>query len=142
MRENDEVIVVCEVRADIIFGEIAAALDRQSHRAVLVHYVDVGDVGVAVDLRELIAHRSVSALPAVSGVALDDGAVKRLHKLADQVGAKVVAAVLAGRNFDRDFPLGISTQSLINRHKTVGTDVGSHVDDRKRVIRGLLLAVG
>ena len=52
-------------------------------------------------LGELVVHGGGGALPAVGGVAFDDGAVHQVYKVCDQVGVQVIAGGrLAGVQFD------------------------------------------
>ena len=68
-------------------------------------------------LGELIVHGGGGALPAVGGVAFDDGTIHRLHELADQLRPQIVAAGFTGGDFHGDvFARRLAAERFIHRH--------------------------
>ena len=132
VREDDEIIVVLEMRADDVFFQMLAVLHGQARRAVRVHDVEVGYARVAVSACD--AHVVVGRLAraAVGHVALDEVRVERLHEVFNKVRREeVVAALLARAYLHGDvLALCLAFERSVGLHQSRGADVLRKVDLR------------
>ena len=77
----------------IIFFQVGAFGNRQSHGAVLVHDIHICDFRIAVVFCHLIMHGCIGPGPAICRITFyDRGILKRLHQIPDQVCPKIIAS--------------------------------------------------
>ena len=130
MREDNDEIVIHEVRAYNVIREVATAFDRQTHLPFGIHDVDRSDGRESVVGSRLQVVFGCGSAPAIGGVALDDRAVDRADQLPDQSRFQiVVAAGLSGRELHGNlFPHRLATERLVDGFQAFGRDVSGHID--------------
>ena len=142
--KNQHTVVVFNVLAQVVDLQHLAVLDRPLHVGAFgVHDVHVKKVAPAVLFHQLDVLGGFVASTAVSGVALDHGAMHgvddRLHELRVQV---VLVTVLAAVDLDGDFAGQFHAQLLIHFHDRLRRELVGKVNGGFRHDRVLLLKIG
>ena len=115
--EVDHEVVVLQVVTHDVVLQVCRVGHGNLHLALLVHQVHTEDRVEAVLVDGLPVLLRVLARAAVGRAALYDGAVDRLHQLADECGLQVVrVAALARADFHGYAACGLQAQCLVDFH--------------------------
>lgn len=120
-----------------------AALDRKLRLTLGIHDVDRCDGRESVVGRRLQMALRIGPAAAVGRVALDNRTVDLLHQRLDERRLQeVVAARLAGREFDGYLAPGLTAERLVDSDQIVGRNLLEEIDLRKRRLGCLGLRSG
>ena len=84
MGKNQKIIVVCKVLPNKIAGQMLSACDRQFHRAVFIHQIEIRNRREAVILRNLMVHGGAAPGAAIGCIAFHNRSLQHFHQIANQ----------------------------------------------------------
>ena len=90
MRQDHYEVIICKVGTYQVLRQIRAAIHRETYGPFFVHNVNCGNIVKAVIRNNLPMQSGFRARTAISGIALYDCSVHRLHKRLNQIGVKII----------------------------------------------------
>ena len=131
MREHEHIVVVVEILAHDVVGEVIAVANRKLDFSLGVHDVDGSHFEKSAFLDRLLMIFRIHAHPLVGGVAFDESAVEALHERLHQIGIEIIGllAFTCG-DLHSDAAMGLRAESLVDLYQILGSDVFDEIDGR------------
>ncbi len=136
----DHKIIVFQVRTHTIVVNPCGIYDRNGEVTLLVHKIHLGNIQEAMFANGLPMFLGISATTPIGGVAFNQCATHRIHKLLNKTWLKIIVTTrLARRDLHSHPTRRRSAQGFINAHQCRRRYLLCHIDGWGHIRRHLTI---